>query len=282
MDNICYTEEIRNSIRNLNDKELTSKEWEKRFIEISEKKSKETNQRIAKEPALLAHLEELKTTKQWGMSIEEYNRVKDFTYSEYCDYLQTKYGIGLCDYMTENFKCINKKCSRVSDGLYAHHRYEDCASLLCNKERASLYPFEYQKAQNIVYCNLLEHLFLHILICEYPNPVNKDDILGSGGVLNFFVPQLNDFYTGWIPKLDWQFICLNIVKENKDTYLLLLKRFYNNYNNLSCSKYEKRSYRLFNKSALDNVRYLYNRDGSEYHRGKDWREFYNQIKQMLS
>ncbi|WP_256365363.1 hypothetical protein [Candidatus Methanomassiliicoccus intestinalis] len=37
------------------------------------------------------------------MKLAEYEKVKDYTYLEYCDYLQDKYGIGLCDYMTQSW-----------------------------------------------------------------------------------------------------------------------------------------------------------------------------------
>ena len=69
------------------------------------------------------------------MDINEYKKVENFDYLEYCDYLQKKYGIGLCDYMTKNWN-KNKKISRTKDGLYAHHKYEDHAILLSNPEFA--------------------------------------------------------------------------------------------------------------------------------------------------
>ena len=37
------------------------------------------------------------------MNINEYQKVKNFTYLEYCDYLQEKYGIGIADYMTKSY-----------------------------------------------------------------------------------------------------------------------------------------------------------------------------------
>ena len=37
------------------------------------------------------------------MKIAEYEEVKGMTYDAYCDYLQTKYGIGRADYMTRSF-----------------------------------------------------------------------------------------------------------------------------------------------------------------------------------
>ena len=42
------------------------------------------------------------------MNIAEYHQVEAMTYNEYCDYLQSKYGIGLSDYMTKTFHKIKK------------------------------------------------------------------------------------------------------------------------------------------------------------------------------
>lgn len=44
------------------------------------------------------------------MQMAEYQQVKDFTYEQYCDHLQAKYGIGLADYMTKSFN-INSKAT---------------------------------------------------------------------------------------------------------------------------------------------------------------------------
>ena len=57
------------------------------------------------------------------MNMIEYLKVKDYTYSEYCGYLQSKYGIGLADYMTKSFN-PNPKCKRTKEGLIAHHKKE--------------------------------------------------------------------------------------------------------------------------------------------------------------
>ena len=95
------------------------------------------------------------------MTVQEYEKVKNYTYLEYCDYLQQKYGIGLCDYMSENWK-KNGKVTRTKEGLYVHHKYEDHAIMLGNPEYAKKNPYEWQKKENLVYCNLLEHLLLHL------------------------------------------------------------------------------------------------------------------------
>lgn len=159
------------------------------------------------------------------MTVQEYNTVKAFTYLEYCDYLQQKYGIGLCDYMSENWK-KNGKVTRTKEGLYVHHKYEDHAIMLGNPEYAKKNPYEWQKRENLVYCNLLEHLLLHLLICEYPaEDKNKNEQVGIGGVVNFIVPELNDVYSGFVSKQQWQQNCHNVIINSKDTYLLLIKRY---------------------------------------------------------
>lgn len=61
------------------------------------------------------------------MNMDEYQKVKDLTYLEYCDYLQRKYGIGLANYMTKSYN-INSKCKRTKEGLIAHHKKEVLAS----------------------------------------------------------------------------------------------------------------------------------------------------------
>lgn len=162
------------------------------------------------------------------MNLKEYENVKHFTYLEYCNYLQTKYGIGLCDYMRPTWTC-NPKAKRTKDGLYVHHKYEDHAIMLGNPEYAKKYPYEWQKKENLVYCNLLEHLLLHQLICEYP-AVNKSDSeqagkLGLGGIVEFIVPELNDVYSGWVSKKPWQQNCHKVIIDHKDVYLKLIKRY---------------------------------------------------------
>ena len=159
------------------------------------------------------------------MNIQEYEKVKNFTYLEYCDYLQQKYGIGLCNYMSENWK-KNSKVTRTKDGLYVHHKYEDHAIMLSNPEYAKKNPYEWQMKENLVYCDLLEHLLLHQLICEYPaDNKNKNEQVGIGGVVNLIVPELNDVYSGWVSKQPWQQNCHNAIIKDKDVYLQVLKRY---------------------------------------------------------
>lgn len=165
------------------------------------------------------------------MKLAEYKKVEKLNYVEYCDYLQDKYGIGLCDYMKPNWT-KNPKITRTKEGLYAHHKYENYAIKLSHPEYAKQNPYEWQKKENIVYCNLLEHLYLHILICENPSKEkNTNETVGIGGVVNFIVPELNDVYSGWVSKQVWQNNCHRVIIDNKDVYMLLLKRFKELYDN---------------------------------------------------
>jgi len=159
------------------------------------------------------------------MDMFEYETIKYLTYSGYCDYLQRKYGIGLADYMYPSY-VPNPKCKRTKEGLYAHHKKEDVMVMLSNKEIAKHCPFEWQQKENIVYCDFLEHLLLHILICKYPAKERVQGVdVGIGGVINFLVPELNDLYSGWKTNEAWRKACHDRVKDNKDVYLCLLKDF---------------------------------------------------------
>jgi len=157
------------------------------------------------------------------MKIAEFKEVKEMTYEAYCDYLQAKYGIGLADYMTRSFN-KNQRVSRTSEGLIAHHKAEDKMILLSTKAFAKKYPYEWQQKENIVYCDYLEHLLLHVLICMYPSQARIPDTdVGIGGVITFMVPELNDLYSGWVSNQAWRVKCHNRVIEDKDVYLEILK-----------------------------------------------------------
>lgn len=191
------------------------------------------------------------------MHMDEYQKVKNFTYYEYCDYLQKKYGIGKADYYTKSFY-PNKKCSRTSEGLVAHHKKEDTMICLSNRMIAKKCPFEWQQKENIVYCDYLEHLLLHVLIRkEFP-----ETILGLGGIIDYIIPELNDVYSGWVTKQPWRKNLHNKVIHDKSVYLEIIRQFYdieksNNDFNIdricrSCNERfghwdNKRNYPLYNK-----------------------------------
>lgn len=162
------------------------------------------------------------------MDLLEFERVKNMTYWEYCDYLQSKYGIGACDYFNENWS-PKTKCKRTKEGLFAHHKAEMYVPQLSDKKQAQNYPFEWQTAKWIVYCDYLEHLLLHIMICKAPEPLKKNKYVGVVGITCYLAPTLFQLYSGDVPTTGWQAICYDRVKNDKDVYMELLKIFFELY-----------------------------------------------------
>lgn len=162
------------------------------------------------------------------MNINEYKSVSEMNYQQYCDYLQQKYGKGKYNYFTSTWN-KNRKVSRTAEGLVAHHKYEDHAAKLADVDFAMEYPFEWQLAENLVYCDYLEHLLLHILICEsgFKNAI-KGELVGIGGIMDFIAPELNDLYSGFVTKQEWRMNCHKKVIDDKDVYLTLLRRLKSN------------------------------------------------------
>lgn len=162
------------------------------------------------------------------MDYLEYFRCSRLTYREYCAYLQNKYGTPKASYYNEEFN--RNRISRTSDGLFIHHICEDIKPNLCNKEVAKSYDFNYQLPENLCYCDYLEHLFLHILITEYPNE-ETDDVVGIGGSANYLIPELNNLFSGYVPEQPskkYVIDCFNRVKDDFITYKYLISRFLSN------------------------------------------------------
>jgi hypothetical protein len=126
--------------------------------------------------------------------------------------------------MTKTFN-KKKQCTRTKEGLVAHHKMENYASKLAEPIEAVKYPFEWQTAPNIVYCDYLEHFLLHILICEskLDNPLDGE-LVGIGGIIQYIIPELNDMYSGWKTTQGWRATCHSKVINDKDVYLTLIKR----------------------------------------------------------
>ena len=197
------------------------------------------------------------------MNLQEYKKTERMTYLEYCDYLQDKHGEAYCDYMTSDWY-KNPRVTRTKDGLFAHHKYEDHAIDLSKYEWAIKFPFEWQKAENIIYCDYLEHLYLHILICEYPRSVDPEMEVGIGAIQTHLIPKLNNFYSGWETGEYWEIPCLNKIKYDKEVYLTLLKRF----------KTKCKNYPLFTEESL------YGSAEEEFWDAKNNKELFEEIKKL--
>ncbi len=159
-----------------------------------------------------------------------YDMIMEKSYDELVQYLINKYGPAKYDYFTNEYCTMkNKNVSRTKEGLYCHHIDEDKAIMLSNDQFASKNPFEYQKANRLVYCNFLEHFLLHILIAEEPKnkDANPNEMQGIGGAINFMCRQLNDLYNGYEYKQEWMRNVANVVKDDYESYIKMLKRLWN-------------------------------------------------------
>lgn len=177
------------------------------------------------------------------MNMEEFKKVEALSYEEYCDYLQTKYGKPTKPYFTEGYS-KNRISRATSEGLFVHHVKEDTAIQLSHIDYAKQFPYEYQLPENLVYCDYLEHLLLHVKICVKCRP----DILkaleerrggksksqkplmvpGMGGIVNYLLPILNDIYAGYESPQVWQQVCALKVKSDKNVYIEILKYIWRN------------------------------------------------------
>ncbi|MCD8207314.1 MAG: hypothetical protein LUD72_05190 [Bacteroidales bacterium] len=161
------------------------------------------------------------------MNAEEYEKVKNLRYRQYCDYLQEKYGLPKKAYMNELWsKSQGQGTTRTREGLFIHHIREDVAVMLSDPAHAKENPYEYQLPKNLCYCDWLEHLYLHVLICEAPvMRFDGRDMVGIGGITAYLVPELNDMYSGCNPGKPWRVTCFKKVADDKDVYVKLVQRF---------------------------------------------------------
>lgn len=149
------------------------------------------------------------------MNMSEYMAVKDYSYDEYCQYLNKKYGAVRNTYG-------KKGCTRPEDGLFVHHVREDqIASLSNNKIRKANNPI-LQEPQNLVYCNYLEHLLLHIKIGELTACGRN---LGLVGPFVYIIPALRVFFENGHknPKVNPKYF--EVIANDGDVFEELLIRY---------------------------------------------------------
>ena len=183
--------------------------------------------------------------KKYGLSDEEiafieskvkpmdgtsyYESMLKTNYQDIVSALLKKYGSAKHNYFKDTAcKIKNPLVTRTNEGLFCHHIDEDKAIMLCNDKFAVNNPFEYQKADRLVYCNLLEHLLLHVKIAENPSPdANENELPGIGGAINFICKDLNDIYSGKKFSDEWRKNVADKVKDNFDDYIITLRYLWN-------------------------------------------------------
>ena len=170
----------------------------------------------------------------------------EMTYDEYVDTLKAKYGAVPKDYFYFNKKGKLAKTSgitRGSEGLYIHHIYE-CYFIDLSTPATYLsmcdYPQKYpdienaQKAENLVYGNLMEHLILHIKIAlEYQRQqYNVGIAFITRDINNLF--DLSDKHlleTVYRAKNSlWKQAVYQLIKDDYEIYVWLVKICINDLN----------------------------------------------------
>lgn len=148
-------------------------------------------------------------------SYKEYLDLLARNYEEAVDWLLQKYGPAQDDYFREfsyqrfmngEIKNITKgKFSRTNEGLYCHHIDEIKWLKISDQNFVKEYniPFENQQKNRLVYCDLVEHTILHVLII---NETSSE--YGYPGYEAFLKPSIEEWYLNErMPNPEWMKKC---------------------------------------------------------------------------
>lgn len=147
--------------------------------------------------------------------VQEYESLLNNDYIEAINQLLRKYGSGKDDYYRENsykrflngeIKNITRgKYSRTNEGLYCHHIDEINMLNVSNKDfiKQNNISHNYQKKDRLVYCNLIEHTILHVLIAK-----ETSGNYGFPGYEVYLKPIIEEWYIEErIPNRPWMKNC---------------------------------------------------------------------------
>lgn len=169
--------------------------------------------------------------KDGDKMIPELEKQLKMSYKDQCLYLQEKYGLPIHDYFaTPECKTKSKKISRTSEGLFCHHNAEGITSNggnLGEPHMARMNPYEYQKKENLCYCNYLEHLILHLKInamsrsqFEWPHQIKR--FFNSLGFY-WICQDINTLYAENGSEQKWRNDCYQVIKNNFADYVDILR-----------------------------------------------------------
>lgn len=207
------------------------------------------------------------------MESTEISKEMTMNYNELVQYLSNKYGPAKYDYFS-NATCMtkNKQIARTAEGLFCHHIDEDKGYALSDPRSASLQPFEYQKAERLVYCNYIEHLLLHILIGKNNFWSKHQKLIAPIQFSSFIVPgiaficaDINLLYDQNGSSVKWRNRCFKEIDNNFEDYIFILNSFIQYIvDNYSGSKHQKEimvGQHLIHKKLGEGV--IINIDGNE-------------------
>lgn len=121
----------------------------------------------------------------------EINKLLNLSYKGLCNYLKQKYGKVKGNYFLDP-SCKVRNDAIKKEGLLIHHIYDIKYGNLKKFDRAKRTNFLYQKGENLVYCNMLEHLLLHVRMSIENNTFeNIVEVMGS----HYELERYKDFIT---------------------------------------------------------------------------------------
>ena len=145
----------------------------------------------------------------------------EMSYEEYVSHLLKKYGPAKANYFL-NENCKSKgKISRTKEGLECHHIDEDKEQLLSDPRIAVINPFEYQKANRLVYCDKVEHLLIHIKIIEEFRPQNEWYKYYMDGP-RMIISCINDYFKDDIISTSWHGNMKQKIIPKFNSYIFIL------------------------------------------------------------
>src|SRR5690606_10185794 len=105
-------------------------------------------------------------------------------------------------FINGEIKTITKgKAARTSEGLYCHHIDEIKWLKISDQYFVKKYniPFETQRKSRLVYCDLVEHTILHVLIAK-----ETSFEYGNSEYVIYLKPEIEEWYLDErIPNLEW-------------------------------------------------------------------------------
>lgn len=161
------------------------------------------------------------------MNAKELRSQISLSYKQQLQYLKAKYGEAKENYYLDiNCTRKSKTNGRGNEGLFLHHDFEydpqnPLTANLSDPDIAKQFDYKYQYAENLTYCNYLEHILLHVKI-----NVLRNKQLGrfiSDGLINFMLPEVNDWYKFLVDLKPWQESAFKLIEDNYSEYCDILE-----------------------------------------------------------
>lgn len=160
-----------------------------------------------------------------------YLELLDLNYDELVVYLLGKYGSASEDFYLESSyndfisgvvrSIVKGDVSRLKEGLYCHHVDENRIQKLTDLMLIKLgeIPFECQKKDRLVYCDLIEHALLHTLIITESRAK-----YGRRSLVGYLLPNISEWYAMSIKPIYGDMTCYECAYLNSEDAMVLISR----------------------------------------------------------